>query len=72
MSLQYQPRNGRHRTVSTESNKKRVDELIKEARRVTLKAVATKLGIWHNAVQEMIGSLGYGNICAPLVTAFTY
>jgi len=34
---------------------------------VTLDAVATKLGIGHNAVQEMIGSLGYWQICAHWV-----
>jgi len=34
---------------------------------VTLDAVATKLGTGHNAVQEMIGSLGYRKICARLV-----
>jgi hypothetical protein len=34
---------------------------------VTLGAIATKLGIGHNAVQEMIGSLGYRKICACLV-----
>jgi len=27
-------------------------------------AIATKLGMGHNAVQEMIGSLGYWIICA--------
>jgi len=34
---------------------------------VTLDAIATKLGIGHNAVQEMIGSLGYRKICARWV-----
>ena len=63
-SIQDQPRSGRPRTASTEPNKKRLDEIIKEDRRVTLDAIATKLGIGHNAVQEMIGSLGYRKICA--------
>jgi len=62
-SIQDQPRSGRPRTASTEPNKKRVDELM-EDRRVTLDAIATKLEIGHNAVQEMIGSLGYRKICA--------
>jgi hypothetical protein len=39
-SIQNQPRSGRPRTASTEPNKKRVDEIIKEDRRVTLDAVA--------------------------------
>jgi len=42
-------------------------KFIKEDRRVTLDAVATKLGIGHNAVQEMTGSLGYRKICARWV-----
>jgi transposase len=62
--IQDQPISGRPRTASTEPNEKRVDEIIKEDRCVMLDAVATKLGIAHNAVQEMIGSLGYQNICA--------
>jgi hypothetical protein len=63
-TIKYQPLSGRPRTASTESNKKRVYEIIKEDRRVTLDAVEAKLGIGHNAVQEMIGSLGYWKICA--------
>ena len=66
-SIQDHPRSGRPRTASIEPNKKRADEIIKEGRRVTLDAVATTLGIGHNAVQEMIGSLGYRKICARWV-----
>ena len=66
-SIQNQPRSGRPRTASAEPNKKRVDEIIKEDRRVTQDEIATKLGIGHNAVQEMIGSLGYWKICARWV-----
>ena len=66
-SIQDQPRSGRRRTASTEPNKKRVDEIIKEDRRVTLDAIATKLGVGHNAVQEIIGSLGYRKLCARWV-----
>ena len=58
-SIQDQPRSGHPRTVSTEPNKKRVDEIIKEDRHVTLDTIATKPGIGRNAVQEMIESLGY-------------
>ena len=66
-SIQYQPRSGHPRTASTEPDKKRLDEIIKEDRRVTLDAVAAKFGIRHSAVQEMIGSLGYREICARWV-----
>ena len=59
-SIQDQPHSGRTRTASNEPNKNKADEIIKENRCVTLDAVATKLGIWHNAVQEMIGSLVIG------------
>ena len=58
-SIHDKPRSGRPRTASAEPNKKRVDENIKEDRRVTLDAIATKLRIGHNAVQEMNGSLDY-------------
>jgi len=58
-SIQDKPRSGRPRTASTEPNKKRVGEIIKEDRRVTLDAIATKLGTGHSAVQEMTGSLDY-------------
>jgi len=34
---------------------------------VRLDTIATKIGIGHNAVQEMIGSLGYWKICARWV-----
>jgi len=67
MSIQDQPHSSCPQTASTEPNKKRVDEIIKEDRRVTLGAVATELGIGHTAVQEMIGSLGYWKICAHWV-----
>jgi len=40
------------------------DKIIKDDRLVTLDAIATKLGIGHNAVQEVIGRLGYRKICA--------
>jgi len=66
-SIQGQPGSGRPRTASTEPDKKRLDKIIKEDRRVTLDAIATKLGIRHNAVQEMIRSLGYRKICVRWV-----
>ena len=66
-SIQDQPQSGRPWTASTEPNKKIVEEIIKEDRRVTRDAIATKLWTGHNAVQEMIGSLGYRKICASWV-----
>jgi len=58
-SIQDLPRSGRPQTASTEPNKKTVDEIIKEDRQVILGAIARKLGIGRNAVQEMTGSLDY-------------
>jgi len=46
---------------------RRGDETIKEDRHVTLDAIATKPGIGHNAVQEMIEILRYRKICARWV-----
>jgi len=63
-NIQDQPHSSRPRTASAEPNKKKVDEIIKEDRHLMLDAIATKLGTGHNAVQEMIGSLGYWKICA--------
>ena len=64
MSIQDQPCNSLPRTASTKPNKKRVDGIVKEDRRLMRDKIATKLGIGHNAVQEMTGSLGYQKICA--------
>jgi len=36
-----------------------VDEIIQDDRRVTVDTIARTIGIEHNAVQEMIESLGY-------------
>ena len=66
MSIQDQPHSGRPRKASAEPNKNRDDEIIKEDRRVMLEATATKLGIGHNAVQEMKSE----NLC-PWGTACT-
>jgi len=49
--IQDQPQSGRPRTVSTERNKERVDEIIQDDRRVTVDTIARTLGIGQNAVQ---------------------
>ena len=66
-SIQDEPRSGRPRTASTERNKERVDEIIQDDRCVTVDTIARTLGIGHNAVQEMIESLGYRKVCARWV-----
>ena len=66
-SIQDEPRSGRPRTASTERNKERVDEIIQDDRLVTVDTIARALGIGHNAVQEMVESLGYRKVCARSV-----
>ena len=66
-SIQDEPRSGRPRTASTERNKERVDEIIQDDMRVTVDTLARIRGIGHNAVQEMIESLGYRKVCARSV-----
>ena len=68
-SIQDQPRSSCPRTASTERNKERVDEIIQDDRRVTVDTVARTLGLGHNAVQEMIESLGYRKICVRISTS---
>ena len=63
-SIENEPRSSRPRTASTERNEERVDEIIQDDRRVTVDTIARTLGIGHNAVQEMIESLGYRKVRA--------
>ena len=65
--IQDQPQSGRPRTASTERNKGRVDEIIQGDRRVSMDTIARTLGIGHNAVQEMIESLGCRKVSARWV-----
>ena len=66
-SIQDQPRKGLPRTASNERNKKTVDEIIQDDRRVTVDTIARTLRLGHNAVQEMIESSGYRKVCARWV-----
>jgi hypothetical protein len=50
-----QPRCGRPRTAATERNKQKVDELIRQDRRITFREIAAaQLGVGYHAVQEMM------------------
>jgi hypothetical protein len=44
-----QPRCGRQRTAATERNKQKVDELIRQDRRITFRETAAQLGVGHQA-----------------------
>jgi transposase len=47
-----QPRCGRQRTAATERNKQKVDELIRQDQRITVRETASQLEAGHHAVQE--------------------
>jgi hypothetical protein len=56
-----------HRTDATERNKQKVDELIRQDRRITVRETAAQLGMGHIAVQEMMEILGYRKFCSRWV-----
>jgi transposase len=47
-----QLRCGRPRTAATERNKQKVDELIRQDRRVTVREIASQLGVVHHAIRR--------------------
>jgi hypothetical protein len=59
-----QSRCGRPRTAATERNKQKVDEVIRQDRRITVREIAPQLGVGHHAVQEMMAILGYRKLCS--------
>jgi transposase len=62
-----QPRCGRPITAATESNKQKVDEFIRQDRRITGRETAAQLGMRHHAVQKMMEILGYRKSCSRWV-----
>jgi transposase len=61
---------GRQRTAATERNKQKLNELIRQDRRITFREIAAQLGVGHHAVQEMTEILGYRKVCSRLVPRF--
>jgi transposase len=47
------PRCGRPRSAATERSKQKVDDLIRQDRRITVREIAEQLGVGHRVVQEM-------------------
>jgi transposase len=47
-----QPRCGRPRTAATEHNKQKVDELIRQDGRITVREIAARLGVGHHAIRR--------------------
>jgi transposase len=69
----YQPRCGRPRTAAAERNKQKVDELIRQDRRIRVREIAAQLGVGHHALQEMMEILGYRlESLFPLGSPFDY
>src|SRR3981081_4261176 len=53
------PRSGRPASAVTEVNKKRVDEMIRSDRRVTIRDIVDVIETGNNAVENLIRELGY-------------
>jgi transposase len=68
--IAYQPRCGRLRTAATERNKQKVDEIIRQDRRITVRGIAAQFGVGHRAVQEKMGDFGISEILFPLCFPF--
>lgn len=66
-SIEDKPRSGRPSTATTDTNRQRVDELIRADRRVTIRELAAQLDCGHNAIQKMVEDLGYRKVCAKWV-----
>ena len=58
------PRSGRPRTATTAACHRRVDQLIRENRRITQGALAEKLNVSRERVQAIVRKLGYRRVCA--------
>jgi transposase len=67
-----QTRCGGPRTAAIERNKQKVDELIRQDRRITFREIAAQLGVGHLAVQEMMGDFGILESLFPLGSPFAY
>jgi histone-lysine N-methyltransferase SETMAR len=65
--LNEKPRSGRPVTATDKSRQDRVDELIRENRRIKQKEIAEALGISKERVEHIISILGYGKVCARWV-----
>jgi hypothetical protein len=63
-----QPRYNWPRTSATERNKQKVDELIRQDQRITVREIAAQLGVGHHAVREMMEILGYWKVCSRWVS----
>ncbi len=66
-SVEDKPRSGRPSTATTDTNRQRVDKLIRAERRVTIRELSAQLNCDHIAIQEMVKDLRYRKVCAKWV-----
>jgi [histone H3]-lysine36 N-dimethyltransferase SETMAR len=62
-----QERSGRPATAITSDSKHRIDEMVRQDRRITIRAIETELGINRDAVTTILSELGYSKVCARWV-----
>jgi histone-lysine N-methyltransferase SETMAR len=67
LDVSDQPRSGRPTTSTNEQNKQKVNELIRENRRITQRTIAVTLGISLASVNEIVVDLEYTKVCARWV-----
>ena len=60
-------RAGRPPSATTQANTTRIDEIIRNDRRVTVLDIIQTIGIGSHAVQNIITELGYRKVCARWV-----
>ena len=58
MDITDQSHYGQPGSITSERNEQKVDELISEDQRVTVREIAAQVGKGHHAIQEMIATLG--------------
>ena len=66
-SVSDENRSGRPSTTSTDDNKARVDGIVMQDRRVTVREIADQTQIPKSSVQGIIDDLGYHKVCARWV-----
>jgi transposase len=66
-SLSDKQRSGRPQTATDEDRRNRVDEMIRENRRISQQATANRTAVSRERVQEIIADLGYRKLCARFV-----
>ena len=61
------PRSGRPSTSFTQENSARVDELIRQDRRIIIQEIADAVDVSYGSANSMVDSLGYHKVCAKWV-----